>query len=120
LWGFRRTFFKPDSIFWLAFMFQDRSNVSWRCRLFRATKPAKWIKCWKNSRTPPQNHRWTIHELADTTGISYEVSQVILTENLNMNCNCHEVCSPTLNIWSKAVAHKCALSYKRRLTRTPL
>jgi hypothetical protein len=28
--------------------------------------------------------RWTIHELADTVGISYGVCQEILTENLNM------------------------------------
>jgi hypothetical protein len=33
-----------------------------------------------------KDHRWTIHELADTTGISYGVCQ-ILTENLNMHCN---------------------------------
>jgi hypothetical protein len=29
----------------------------------------------------------TIHELADTAGISYGVLQVILTENLNMSHN---------------------------------
>jgi hypothetical protein len=31
-----------------------------------------------------ENHRQTIHELTDTAGISYGVSQEILTENLNM------------------------------------
>jgi hypothetical protein len=31
-----------------------------------------------------EDHRRTIHELADTTGISYGVCQEILTENLNM------------------------------------
>jgi histone-lysine N-methyltransferase SETMAR len=30
--------------------------------------------------------RWTIHELADTTGISYGVCQEILRENLHMRC----------------------------------
>jgi hypothetical protein len=33
-----------------------------------------------------KDHRWTIHDLADTIGIRYEVCQEILTENLNM---CH-------------------------------
>jgi hypothetical protein len=33
-----------------------------------------------------KDHCWTIHELADTTGISYGVCQDILTENLNMHC----------------------------------
>jgi hypothetical protein len=33
-----------------------------------------------------EDHRRTIHELADTVGISYGVYQEILTENLNM---CH-------------------------------
>jgi hypothetical protein len=33
-----------------------------------------------------KDHRWTIHELTDTTGISYGVYQEILTENMNM---CH-------------------------------
>jgi hypothetical protein len=30
-----------------------------------------------------EDHPWTIHELADTVGISYGVCQEILTENLN-------------------------------------
>jgi hypothetical protein len=33
-----------------------------------------------------EDHHQTIHELADTDGISYGVCQEILTENLNM---CH-------------------------------
>jgi hypothetical protein len=32
-----------------------------------------------------EDHRRTIHELTDTTGISYGVCQEILTENLNMH-----------------------------------
>jgi hypothetical protein len=32
-----------------------------------------------------EDRRRTIHELADTTGISYGVCQKILTENLNMH-----------------------------------
>jgi hypothetical protein len=31
-----------------------------------------------------EDHRSTIHELADTAGISYGVCQEIITENLNM------------------------------------
>jgi hypothetical protein len=38
LWGFWRTFFKPESCFWMAFTFQGQSSVSWRWRTFRATK----------------------------------------------------------------------------------
>jgi hypothetical protein len=38
----------------------------------------------------------TIHELADTTGISYGVCQETLTENFNM-LHCSEVCSMTLD-----------------------
>jgi hypothetical protein len=33
-----------------------------------------------------EDHHRTIHELADTVGISYGVCQVILTENLKMRC----------------------------------
>jgi hypothetical protein len=32
-----------------------------------------------------KDRHWTIHELADTAGISYGVRQDILTENLNMH-----------------------------------
>jgi hypothetical protein len=41
-----------------------------------------------------EDHRRTIHELADAVGISYEVRQKIVTKNLNM---CIKVCSPTLD-----------------------
>jgi hypothetical protein len=47
--------------------------------------PAKRQKMLKNSRTINKDHRLTIHELADTVGISYGVCQEILTENLNMH-----------------------------------
>jgi hypothetical protein len=33
-----------------------------------------------------KDHRRTIHELAETVGVSYGVCQEILTENLNMHC----------------------------------
>jgi hypothetical protein len=45
---------------------------------------AKRQKMLKNSRTHPRRRRRTIHELADTVGISYGVCQEILIENLNM------------------------------------
>jgi hypothetical protein len=84
-WGFWRTFFKPDSCFWMAFMFQGWLSISWRWRTFRATKlQQNDRKCWKNSRThpwrPSLNNPW-----ADTAGISYGVCQEILTENMNMH-----------------------------------
>jgi hypothetical protein len=45
--------------------------------------PAKRQKILKQSTTHHEDRRRTIHELADTVGISYGVCQ-ILTENLNM------------------------------------
>jgi hypothetical protein len=53
-----------------------------------------------------EDRRWTIHELADTVGISYGVCQGILTENLNMRRIAAKFCSPTLHKWSKAAARK--------------
>jgi hypothetical protein len=56
-------------VFWLPFMFQGWSSVSWRWRTFRATKHQHNArKCWKNLRIHPQRlssnnpwahrHRW--------------------------------------------------------------
>jgi hypothetical protein len=52
-----------------------------------------------------KDHRWTIHELADTVGISYAVCQ-ILTEKLNMHHTATQFVPLTLDKWSKAAAHK--------------
>jgi hypothetical protein len=52
-----------------------------------------------------EGRRWTIHELAETIGIGYGVCQGILTEFENAP-HCHEVCSLTLDKWSKAAARK--------------
>jgi hypothetical protein len=65
-----------------------------------------------------KDRRRTIKELADTTGISYEVFQEILNRKFEHAPHCREVCSPTLDERSKAAA--CVLSYKRRLMRTQL
>jgi hypothetical protein len=47
--------------------------------------PTKRQKIWKKFRElNNEDRRRTIHELADTAGISYGVSQEILTKNLNM------------------------------------
>jgi hypothetical protein len=71
----------------MAFMFQGRSSVSWRRRMFRVTKHQQndrnFEKIWELIH---EDCRQTIHELADTAGISYRVCQEILTENLNMRC----------------------------------
>jgi hypothetical protein len=45
--------------------------------------------------------RWTIHELADTVGICYEVCQEILTENLNMRHTAIKSVSQLLTIDQK-------------------
>jgi hypothetical protein len=48
----------------------------------------------------------TIHELADTTGISYRVCQEILTENLNICRTAVKFVPQTLDKRSKAAACK--------------
>jgi hypothetical protein len=74
-WGFWRTFFKPDSSFWMPFMFQGQSYVSWRWQTFSVTKHQQNDrKCWKIREFIHEDCRQTIHELTDTAGISYEVS----------------------------------------------
>jgi hypothetical protein len=45
--------------------------------------PEKWQKIWELIH---EDCRWTIHEIADTAGISYRVCQEILPGNLNMHC----------------------------------
>jgi histone-lysine N-methyltransferase SETMAR len=68
-----------------AFTFQGRWSVSWIWRTFRATKHQQNDrKCWKTRELILEDRRRTIHELADTAGISYGVCQEILTENLKM------------------------------------
>jgi hypothetical protein len=67
-----------------------------------------------------EDRRWTIHELADTVGISYGVCQEILTENLNMRHIAAKSIPLTLDKWSKAVASKHVLRYEWRLMRTQL
>jgi hypothetical protein len=50
-WGFWRTFFQPDSGFWMTFMFQGQSSVRWRWWMFRASKHQQNDKMFK---TRPQ------------------------------------------------------------------
>jgi hypothetical protein len=80
LWGFSWMFSKPDSSFWIAFMFQGRSSISWKWQKFTETKHQqneKMLGKFENS---------FMKTIADTIGISYEVCQEILTENLRV---CH-------------------------------
>jgi hypothetical protein len=50
-------------------------------------KQANWNRRLKKIRELIQeDHRWTIHALADAAGISYEVCQAILIEKLNISC----------------------------------
>jgi hypothetical protein len=84
LWGFWRTFFEPDSSFWLAFTFQGRSCQLKMTNVQGKQAPAKWQKMLKKIwELIHNNRRWIIHKLTDTAGISYGVCQ-ILTENFNM------------------------------------
>jgi hypothetical protein len=102
-----RTFFKPDSGFWMAFTFQGQSSVSRRWQMFRATKHQQNDrKCSKNLRTHPQRlspnnlwahrHRW--NQLWSLPGDCNRKFEDAL--------HFHEVCPPTLDKWSKAAAHK--------------
>jgi hypothetical protein len=104
---FVRLLFKPNSGFWMAFMFQGRSIVSWRWRTFTVTKHQQNDrKCWKNSRAPPRrplpNNPWARR---------YHWYQLwSLPGDLNRKFehvpHCCEVRSPTLDKWTKAVVHK--------------
>jgi hypothetical protein len=62
----------------------------------------------------------TIHQLADTAGISYGVCQEILTENLNMHCTATRFATQLLTNDQKQWRVNVHLSYERRLTRTQL
>jgi hypothetical protein len=80
-----RTFFKPDSGFeWHSCFKAGRVSVkddecSGRPNTSKTTENVENIRELIN-----EVRRRTIHELADTTGISYRVWQEILTENFNM------------------------------------
>jgi hypothetical protein len=61
--NFWRTFFKLDSGFWMKFMFQSWSIVSWKWQTFRVTKHQQNNRrCGKNSTTHPRgpssNNPW--------------------------------------------------------------
>jgi hypothetical protein len=113
--------FKLDSGFWMAFMFQGRSSVSWRWRTFMVTKHRKNDrKYWKNFKTHPQrpspDNPWArIHHWCQLWSLPGD-----LCRKSEHAPHCRKVCSPTLHKWSKAVACKHVLSNKRRLTRTEL
>jgi hypothetical protein len=69
----------------MTFTFQCWLSVSWRWQMFRATRHHQNDrKCWQIWELIHEDHCQTIHELADTVGISYGVCQEILTENLYM------------------------------------
>jgi hypothetical protein len=95
-------------------MFQGWLSVSWRWRMFRATKHQQNDrKCWKNLRTHPwrpspnnpwvRRHRWDqLWSLPDLNRKSEHALQ------------CCEICSPILHRWSNAAEHTRVLSYVRR------
>jgi hypothetical protein len=69
----------------MTFTFKGRSSVSWRWWTFRGPSTSRTIENVEKLRKfIHKDHRWTIHELTDTTGISYGVYQEILPENLNV------------------------------------
>jgi hypothetical protein len=101
--------------------FKGRSSVIWRRWTFWVTKQQQNDrKCWKNLRIHPwrpspndpwaRRHRWD--QLWSLPGD--------LNRKFEYVPHCCEVCSPTLDKWSKAAACKCVLSYEIRLTRNQL
>jgi hypothetical protein len=65
----------------------------------RSERPStrKTTEFWKNRELIHEDHRWTIHELADTVEISYGVCPEISTENLNMLCIAPKFVPPLAN-----------------------
>jgi hypothetical protein len=85
--GFWRTFFKLGSDFWMEFMFQGWSSVSWRWRTFRATKhQLNNRKCWQNSRNDPQRPLLNNPRVCRHCWEQVWSLQEILTEYLNTHC----------------------------------
>jgi hypothetical protein len=79
-------FFKLDSGFWMAFTFQGHLSVSWRWWTLRAPSTSKTTENVETiQELIHEDSQETIHQLADTVGISYEVCQEILTEKLTMH-----------------------------------
>jgi hypothetical protein len=104
-WGFWRIFLKPDKGFWMPITFQGQLSVSWRWWPFSVTKRQQNNrKCSKNSRTLPWRlssnnpwacrHRWI--QLWSFPGN--------LNRKFEHALHCHEVCSPTLDKWSRSSA----------------
>jgi hypothetical protein len=103
----------------LTFTFQGRSSVSWRWRTFMASKhQLNDRKCWKNSRTHPRRsspnnpwarrHRWDqLRSLPD------------LNRKFKHAPHCDEVCSPTLDKWSKAAARNMCLELREKANEDP-
>jgi hypothetical protein len=92
----------------MTFMFQGRSSVSWKWRMFRANKHQQNDrKCWKNSRTHPRAHRPRMDQL-------WSVPRDLDRKSEHAP-NCREVYSPTLDKWSKAAANK-LMSWAHRIT----
>jgi hypothetical protein len=83
--------FGEHSLSWtVVFEWHSRFKVSWvsaedDCQLSGRPSTRRMTenvdKIWELIH---EDHRWTIHELADTVGISYGVCQEILTKNLNV------------------------------------
>jgi hypothetical protein len=105
-WGFWTLLLKPDSSFWMAFTFQDRSSAV-ECQLKitnvqcdqAPTRRQKMLK--KNRDFIHEDRCQTIHELEYTVGISYGVSLKILSENLNMRCITSEFVPQLLTNYQK-------------------
>jgi hypothetical protein len=104
-WGFR-TFFKPDSGFWMAFTFQGWLSVRWRWWTFRAIKyQQNGRKHGKNSRTYPRgsltNNPRTRRHWRDTLwSLPGDVIRIF-----ERALQCHAVCSLTFDKWWEFVTN---------------
>jgi hypothetical protein len=91
----------------MAFTFHGLWSTRWRWRTFRATKHQQNNrKCWKKLRTPPRrpslNNPWARRHCWDQLwSLPGDLSR-----KFEHAPNCREVCSPTLDKWSKAAVCK--------------
>jgi hypothetical protein len=116
---FVRTFCRLDSSFWMALTFQGQSSVSWRWWTFRTTKHQQNDrKYWKNLRShswrPFLNNPWALRHRLDLL----QCLPGDLNRKFEHAQHCCEVCSPTLDKWSKAAARTC-VSWATRDKRGP-
>jgi hypothetical protein len=105
----------------MTFTFESCTSASWRWWMFRATEHKhKNRTCRKDWELIQEDCCWIIHELGDTTGISYGVCQEILEGNLSVCCSALKFVPWLLTNEQKQPHINMCLELERRLTRAKL